>query len=312
MNPHALPSQAATPVLGRLDTNAAGTVFQCLPLKDLISARAAQFNCAQTRDAIKATVLDPNSVAGKEIRAYVERHPGASELTRNASQLRAICELVVSRNDEITVDLLRDTGLPEALASDLNRRLQICGPEWTIANRLAAYPSMEAWIKTALERETPAAANEDLLTLRILQTFGYNVALPWQYDLGTRHVLLCADIYSRNYHINDLIHLAIHRDEESNPRRLIARNVCEAIISAQHKENGELWPNWVKVEDEWQVREDPSSNAIRTPHAGWSVGATPDTMRWLLNMDMAGAIIHDKTETNRRLIAKEIAQLRHH
>lgn len=212
-------------------------------LRDVVGARMSAPHCVQLRDLAIQSALNPEGALYREIGSIV-RHASSTRNAPSARQLAAQCKLAVSSNDEVTLDLLRDTGLPLAIAEDLIRRLAAEGPGFEIGTTMHQTPTLDRWALSVLARTQPVTVTSDVLTLRILQAFAQDVAIPCVFVEGSKHVRfsLCSE---GDQPVRSLIDLAVAIDTASHRQREVCRNAYEAICVTHHGTGDDrLWPQW--------------------------------------------------------------------
>jgi hypothetical protein len=221
----------------------AGLITPQSTLHDVVSARMSAPHCMQLRDLAIQSALNPEGALYREISGIVQHAPDMSNAP-TASQLAAQCKLAVSSNNEVTLDLLRDTGLPLAIAEDLIRRLAAEGPGFDIGTVMQDTPTLDRWALSVLDRTQPATVTSDVLTLRILQAFAQDVAIPCVFVEGSQQVRfsLCSE---GDQPVRSLIDLAVAIETTGHQQREVCRNAYEAMCVTHHcTGEDQLWPQW--------------------------------------------------------------------
>ena len=263
-------------------------IYRALSWSDVVGIRALDPKCNPTKETMTAAAVHPDSVFGQEIETRIGKTV-TGEPTRRAEQAAALRRLAVLEDHEVTLDLLRDAGLPTELAVDLLRRLLPRPTGWTLFERISLMPNLNYWAQMVLEREEETHVADDILTLRILQLFGHDVAVPWSFDMTNKW----AYFYSTQNDAYDSLGRVIDIATLDRPSCYAMRDTCrkayQALVYCHHGEGGQIWPHWEVRRGVWEIHPDPRERTfvdnIVSSHA-----VTCDTERWLRDVTIVGAL----------------------
>lgn len=265
------------------------SVNHSLPWREIVSLRTLNPKCDLTKAAVTLAAEHPESVFGAEIETFIGKTViGTPAL--NLQQAMALRRLAVLEDHEVTLDALRDTGLPLDLAIDLAQRLNARPAGWTIFERITHTPTLEEWSRSVLLREPGVQVADDVLTLRILQTFGHDVSVPWSFDATNKRV----SFYSSNHagSTSCLAHLLDFATLD-HPSGCTVRDVCrkgyQALAHAHSGAGDQVWPHWKARGDGWEIYPDPR-NESAIDEVVFASSVTCDTERWLRNVTRAGCL----------------------
>ncbi|AKM31245.1 hypothetical protein AB870_15600 [Pandoraea faecigallinarum] len=274
------PQHPSTPVLE--------PVYRSLCWVDVVNIRALNPKCNPTKEAMARAALHPDSVFGREVETYIGRTT-TGEPARNAQQAAALRRLSTLEDHEVTIDALRDTGLPEALAVDVVRRLLPRATGWTIFERIAGTPTLDIWAQSVLTREGEAHVADDILTLRILQTFGHGIAVPWSFDTVNKRVSFYSAVADRNGSLGRMLDIATLDRPACYAMRDACRKAYQALAYCHYGAGGQIWPHWEATRDIWQIHPDPREGAVIDDIVS-HCAVTCDTERWLRDVTTVGAL----------------------
>ncbi|AJE98911.1 hypothetical protein [Pandoraea apista] len=280
---HVGPS-AASP----LNTAALEPTYRSLNWSDVVQIRALNPKCNPTKAAVALAATHPDSVFGREIERYIGKTP-IGDPARGAQQRQALRQLAVLENHEVTVDLLRNTGLPDGIALDLLQRLLARPMEWTIFERLVLTPNLNAWARSVLERNEAVHVADDVLTLRILQAFGHDVAVPWSFDVTNKWVYFYSASTSDMGSLKGLLDMAITDRPDDDCVRDACRSAYQALAHTHYRTHEQIWPHWEVRNGLWEIYPDPRGarflDDIVSHHP-----VTCETERWLRNVTPVGCL----------------------
>ncbi|VVD75532.1 hypothetical protein [Pandoraea terrigena] len=277
---------------GRLSTPAPAPNYRTLCWSDVVQIRALNPKCNPTKAAITLAAEHPDSVFGREIDPYVGK-TAVGEPARNAQQQLALRRLAVLEDHEVTIDSLRDAGLPATIALDLVQRLIARPTGWSIFERLVTTPNLNDWARSVLERHDPVHVADDVLTLRILQAFGHDVAVPWTFDITNKWVYFYSVSSGDMGCLTRLLNTATCDRPDDSARRETCRKAYQALAYTHYGADGQLWPHWEARDDVWEIHPDPRGETFRDDIVSENA-VTCETERWLRNvtpvgfMDVAG------------------------
>lgn len=263
-------------------------IYRALSWSDVVGIRALNPKCNPTKATMTAAAVHPDSVFGREIETRIGKTV-TGEPTRNAEQATALRRLAVLEDHEVTLDLMRDTGLPTELAVDLLRRLLSRPTGWTLFERLSLMPNLHYWAQAVLTREEETHVADDILTLRILQLYGHDVAVPWSFDMTNKWVFFYSAAREANDSLGRLIDFATLDRPNCYAMRDTCRKAYQALAYCHHGEGGQIWPHWEVGRGMWEIHPDPREGTfiddIVSSHA-----VTCDTERWLRDVTLVGAL----------------------
>lgn len=265
----------------------AGLITPQSTLLDVVVARMSAPHCMQLRNLAIASALNPEGALHREISSIVGHIPHMSNAA-DTRQLAAQCKLAVSSNNEITLDLLRDAGLPLAIAEDLIRRLMAEGPGFEIGTAMHQTPTLDLWALSVLERTQPTTVTADVLTLRILQAFSQDVAIPCVFVEASQRVRFSLSSEG-DQPVKSLIDLAVAIETTGHRQREICRNAYEAICVTHHRTSeNQLWPQWKQCDDFCWTNGFANADG---PRSDFYLDAIidPDTAQWIRRIDPVGA-----------------------
>lgn len=281
-------SHAGSGTSARLSTEALEPIYRSLSWSDVVQIRALHPKCNPTKEAVALAATHPESVFGREIEPYIGKTPIGAP-ARDAQQRLALRRLAVLEDHEVTVDLLRDVGLPDALAVDLLQRLLARPTGWTIFERLVLTPNLNAWARAVLERDESVHVADDVLTLRILQAFGHDVAVPWSFDVTNKWVYFYSAGTSDTASLRELLDIATMERPDDDCMHDACRRAYQALAHAHHGTTGQVWPHWEVRNGLWEISPDPRGatfhDDIVSHHA-----VTCETERWLRNVTLVGCL----------------------
>lgn len=280
-NCHVAPGTAA-----HLNALALEPIYRSLSWSDVVQIRALNPKCNPTKEAVALAAEHPDSVFGREIEPYIGKTP-IGEFARDAQQRLALRRLAVLENHEVTVDLLRDAGLPEAIAVDLLQRLLARPTQWTIFERLVLTPNLNAWARSVLERDETVHVADDVLTLRILQAFGHDVAVPWSFDVTNKWVYFYSASTSETGSLRELLEMATVDRTDDDCVRDACRRAYQALAHTHHGTTGQVWPHWEVRNGLWEISPDPRGATFRDDIVSHHP-VTCETERWLRNVTLIG------------------------
>lgn len=286
MNVH---DQCAGPgPMGSLNSPIREPIYRSMSWGDMVHLRSLNPKCNPTKAAFTLAAAHPDSVFGQEVESRIGKTT-TGEPTRNADQAIALRRLAVLEDHEVTIDALRDTGLPEDLAIDLVRRLLPRPTGWSIFERMSATPNLNAWARSVMTREAEVHVADDILTLRILQTFGHDVTVPWALDTTNRWLFFYSTTAYEPESLGQLLDIATL----DRPNCYAMRNACrkgyQALAYCHYGAGGQIWPHWEVYGGRWQVHPDPRTG-LNTGDIVSTNGITCDTERWLRDVTMVGGL----------------------
>jgi hypothetical protein len=263
--------------------------YRALHWRDVITLRQLPAEMADLKLGALQAAADPTSQCARQIHACVGQYPEIFP-TRDDRQLAALRTLAICTNPEVTLDLLRDTGLPAIIATDLIARLATRASDFTIFERLAQAPDLDRWAKTVLDRNQAHDIEDDVLTLRILQTFAHDVAVPFTQDVDDGQVHFHASGPNEMPNLAKMLEIAIDSDYQGEPSRPICRNAYEAIVRA-HVDlgNDRLWPHWHGAGDMWKPHPNPNATFFALNIAA-ECYVDYETESWLKDITPAGRL----------------------
>jgi hypothetical protein len=282
--PHGGPSAAAHRSAPEL-----ATIYRSLGWSDVVEIRALNPKCNPTKEAVTLAARHPDSVFGREIESYVGKTT-IGEPARNEQQRLALRHLSVMEDHEMTMDLLRDTGLPDALAVDLLQRLIARPTGWTVFERLVTTPNLNAWAASVLERMEPVHVADDVLTLRILQAFGHDVAVPWSFDVTNKWVYFYSATTRDPGSLRQLLDLATQDRPGDECTRDACRKAYQALAHTHYGAGGQVWPHWEVRNDIWEMYPDPRGATFFRDDIVSHNAITCETERWLRNVTLVGFV----------------------
>lgn len=272
-----------------LSTPALEPLYRSLCWSDVVQIRALNPKCNPTKEAVTLASGHPDSVFGREIDPYVGKTP-IGEPARNAQQRLSLRHLAVLEDHEVTVDLLRDAGLPDVIAVDLLHRLLARPTGFTLFERIVSTPNLNAWAQAVLERMEPVHVADDVLTLRILQTFGHDVAVPWSFDVTNKWVYF----YSATTRDTSGLRLLLDTATQDRPDDDCARDACrkayQALAHAHYGAGGQVWPHWEVRDNTWEIYPAPRGGTFFRDDIVSHNGITCETERWLRNVTLVGCL----------------------
>ncbi|QBC30713.1 hypothetical protein [Pandoraea sp. XY-2] len=277
---------AGTVATAHLSTPALAPIYRTLCWSDVIQIRALNPKCNPTKEAITVAAEHPDCVFGREVAPYVGK-TAIGEPARNAQQQMALRRLAVLEDHEVTIDLLRDTGLPSAIASDLVQRLCARPMGWSLFERLVITPTLNDWARSVLERHEPVHVADDVLTLRILQAFGHDVAVPWTFDVTNKWVYFYSVSPGDTGCLTRLLNTATRDRPDDSVRREACRKAYQALAYTHYGADGQLWPHWEVRGDIWEIYPDPRSETFHDDIVSDNA-VTCETERWLRNVTPVG------------------------
>jgi hypothetical protein len=282
-NRHPLPTRAA-----HSHTPETATAYRRLCWGHVIDLRRSRPACAQTRFAVMLAAVHPASVFGHEIEHAIGRTV-TGQLARDPRQIAALRRLAVIANHEVTVDALRDTGLPSEIAIDLVRRLAARPPGWDVFERITSLPVLDLWAASVLERSEAPHVADDVLTLRVLQAFGHDVAVPWSFDVTNKWVRFYSAGPDEGRYLAHLLDIAMQERPNCPALRDICRAAYQAIARTHHGAEGQVWPHWEVRGDRWEIYPDPR-NGVLSHDIVAHQAVTCETERWLRSVTPVGAL----------------------
>lgn len=281
-------SHVAAGAQAHLGTTALAPIYRSLSWSDVVQIRALNPKCNPTKAAVTLAAAHPDSVFGREIEAYVGKTP-IGESARNAQQHLTLRHLAVLEDHEVTVDLLRDAGLPNAIAVDLVHRLIALPTGWSIFERLVLTPNLNAWARSVLERDEAVHVADDVLTLRILQAFGHDVAVPWSFDVTNKWVHFYSASTSETGSLRQLLDMATMDRLDDDCIRDACRRAYQALAHTHHGAGGQVWPHWEVRNGLWEIYPDPRGATFRDDIVSHNA-VTCETERWLRNVTVVGCV----------------------
>lgn len=282
-NHHVGPSAGA-----QLSAPALAPIYRSLCWSDVVQIRALDPKCNPTKAAITLAAEHPESVFGPEIDTYVGKTV-IGEPARDAQQRLALRRLAVLEDHEVTVDLLRDAGLPDAIALDLVHRLVARPTGWSLYERIVTTPNLNAWARSVLEREDDVHVADDILTLRVLQAFGHDIAVPWSLDLTNKWVYFYNVSSSDTRSLTQLLNIATMDRPDCSALRESCRKAYQAVAYTHFGAGGQLWPHWEVRDDLWEIYPDPRGDTFRDDIVSDNA-ITCETERWLRNVTPVGFV----------------------
>lgn len=274
---------------GHLRMPAPDSLYRSLAWGDIVRLRAIHPKCNPTKAATARAAEHPESVFGAEIETFIGKTVIGAP-TRSAHQAMALRRLAVLEDHEVTIDALRDTGLPLDLAIDLVHRLIARPTGWTLFERITHTPNLDAWARSVVLREPEIHVADDVLTLRILQTFGHDVSVPWSFDTTNKWVCF----YSGNHEGDDsglarLLDIATLDRPSCYAMRDACRKAYQALAHAHYGAGGQVWPHWEVRGDVWEIYPDPRGE-VTVDDIVFTSGVTCDTERWLRDVTPVGCL----------------------
>ncbi|VVE71336.1 hypothetical protein PAN31117_04013 [Pandoraea anapnoica] len=280
--------RAELSMAGHLSSPVLEQTYRALSWLEIVNIRTLNPKCNSAKEALALAAAHPDSVFGREVETYIGKTTIGTP-ARNAEQAIALRRLAVLEDHEVTIDALRDTGLPEALAVDLVKRLLPRPIGCTLFERMAATPNLNAWARAVLTRDAPVHVADDILTLRILQTFGHDVAVPWSLDTTNRWVYFYSAASQDPEGIGQLLDIATHDRPVCLETREVCRKAYQALAYCHHGADGQIWPHWEIRREAWEIRPDPREGYVDDDVVS-SNGITCDTERWLRNVTLLGGL----------------------
>ncbi|VVE76784.1 hypothetical protein [Pandoraea sputorum] len=281
-------SHAASGTSAHLSTEALEPFYRSLSWSDVVQIRALDPKCNPTKEAVTLAARHPHSVFGREIEPYVGKTP-IGVPARNAQQRLALRHLAVLEDHEVTMDLLRDVGLPEAIAVDLLQRLLARPTGWTIFERLTLTPNLNAWAGAVLARDEAVHVADDVLTLRILQAFGHDVAVPWSFDITNKWVYFYSAGTSDTANLKELLDIATMERPDDDCMHDACRRAYQALAHSHHGNARQVWPHWEVRDGLWEIYPDPRGATFRDDIVS-NNAVTCETERWLRNVTSLGCL----------------------
>lgn len=290
---HRAPSAPPTPSTSSAQTGHPSPpvlepLYRALSWTDVVSIRARNPKCNLTKAAVMRAAEHPDSTFGREIEACIGKTV-VGEPARTAQQAIALRRLAVLEDHEVTLDALRDTGLPTDLAVDLLRRLLPRPTGWTLYERIASTPNLETWAQSVLAREPPTHVADDILTLRILQAFGHDIAVPWSFDTTNKWVYFYSAGADPTSVLSRMIDIATLDRPGCYTTRDACRKAYQAIAYCHYGAGGQIWPHWEATHDVWQIHPDPREHGIVDDILSHNA-VTCDTERWLRDVTVVGVL----------------------
>lgn len=266
-------------------------VYRAMSWRDLIRIRTLNPKCNVTKAVITRAAEHPDSALAQELAPYIgTTFTGAP--SRTLQQIKALQRVAVLENHEVTIDALRDTGLPLEIAVDLMCRLLAHPSAWSIADRLMATPTLDKWAHTVMHRSSEAGEThvaDDILTLRVLQTFGHDVATPWSFDLANKWVYFYNATPGDTHNLTRLLDIATIDRTDNIRLRHVCRKAYQAIAHTHFGVDGLLWPHWATNGNLWEIQ--PSSHdGVRHGFIVSHHGVTCETERWLRSVTPTGCL----------------------
>ncbi|VVE29527.1 hypothetical protein [Pandoraea anhela] len=286
MNVDHQPAAGAQPL--NLSTPVLEPIYRSLCWVDVVNIRALNPKCNPTKAAMAAAAVHPDSVFGREVERYIGKTT-VGQPARNAEQATALRRLSVLEDHEITLDALRDTGLPTDLAVDLLRRLIPRPTGWTIFERLAGTPTLDTWAHSVLTRDENVHVADDIVTLRILQTFGHDIAVPWSLDTTNKWVYFYSAAGDANSHLARVLDIATLDRPNCYAMRDACRKAYQALAYCHYGAGGQIWPHWEATRDIWQIHPDQREGIVIDDIVSHNA-ITCDTERWLRNVTTVGCL----------------------
>ncbi|WP_449413612.1 hypothetical protein [Pandoraea soli] len=275
-----------TGATAHLSTPALAPIYRTLCWSDVVQIRALNPKCNPTKEAITVAAEHPDCVFGREIEPYMGK-TAIGEPARNAQQQMALRRLAVLEDHEVTLDSLRDAGLPTAIAVDLVQRLSARPMGWSLFERLVITPTLNDWARSVLERHEPVHVADDVLTLRILQAFGHDVAVPWSFDVTNKWVYFYSVSSGDTGCLTRLLNTATRDRPDDSVRREACRKAYQALAYTHYGADGQLWPHWEVRGDLWEIYPDPRGETFRDDIVSENA-ITCETERWLRNVTPVG------------------------
>lgn len=264
------------------------SLCRALSWVDVVDIRALNPKCNPTKAVVTRAAEHPDSTFGREIESCMGKTV-VGEPTRTAEQAIALRRLAVQEDHEVTLDALRDTGLPTDIAVDLLRRLLPRPTGWTIFERIAATPNLETWAQSVFARDPGTHVADDILTLRILQAFGHDIAVPWSFDTTNKWVYFYSADADSTSALSRIINIATLDRPSCYAARDACRKAYQAIAYCHHGAGGQIWPHWEATHDVWQIHPDPREFGIVDDIVSHNA-ITCDTERWLRDVTVVGVL----------------------
>ncbi|WP_353193232.1 hypothetical protein [Pandoraea pnomenusa] len=267
-------------------------VYRAMSWRDLIRIRTLSPKCNVTKAVITRAAEHPESALAQELAPYIGKTLTGAP-SRTPQQIMALQRVAVLENHEVTIDALRDTGLPLEIAVDLMCRLLAHPSAWSIADRLMATPTLDKWAHTVMHRSSDAGEThvaDDILTLRVLQAFGHDVATPWSFDLTNKWVYFYNATPGDTHNLTRLLDIATIDRTDDLRLRHVCRKAYQAIAHTHLGVGDSLWPHWARNGNLWEIQ--PTSHG-GTRH-GFIVahhGVTCETERWLRSVTPTGCLL---------------------
>ncbi len=290
---HRTPSAPPTPStssaqVGHPSTPVLEPLYRSLSWTDVVNIRALNPKCNPTKAAVMRAAEHPDSTFGREIEACIGKTV-VGEPARTAEQVIALRRLAVLEDHEVTLDALRDTGLPTDLAVDLLRRLLPRPTGWTLYERIAGTPNLETWAQSVFARDPETHVADDILTLRILQAFGHDIAVPWSFDTTNKWVYFYSAGADPTSVLSRMIDIATLDRPGCYATRDVCRKAYQAIAYCHYGAGGQIWPHWEATHDVWQIHPDPRELGIVDDILSHNA-VTCDTERWLRDVTVVGVL----------------------
>lgn len=273
---------------GHAPTPASDAIYRPLRWSDVVHVRSIDPKCNLKKAALTLAAMHPNSLFGHEVETYIGKTTAGAP-ARSAAQAIALRRLAVLEDHEVSIDALRDTGLPEELAVDIVRRLLPRPTGWTIFERISSTPNLDAWARSVITREQDVHVAEDVLTLRILQAFGHDVAVPWSFDTTNKWVFFHSVASPNPEGLTKLLDIATLDRPPCYAMREACRKGYQALAYCHYGERGRIWPHWEVHEGSWAIHPDPR-NVLLGDNVVSNNGVTCDTERWLRDVTMVGSL----------------------
>lgn len=263
-------------------------LYRALSWADVVNTRSLNPKCNPTKAAVMRAAEHPDSTFGREIEACIGKTV-VGEPARTAEQVIALRRLAVLEDHEVTLDALRDTGLPTDIAIDLLRRLLVRPTGWTLFERIAHTPTLETWAQSVISRAPGTHVADDILTLRILQTFGHDIAVPWSFDTTNKWVYFYSAGADPTSALSRMIDIATLDRPPCYATRDVCRKAYQAIAYCHYGAGGQIWPHWEATHDIWQIHPDPRELGIVDDILSHNA-ITCDTERWLRDVTVVGVL----------------------
>ncbi|AJP56477.1 hypothetical protein UC34_04600 [Pandoraea vervacti] len=297
---------------GRSSASVLEPVYRALGWMDVVNIRALNPKCNPTKAAMAAAAVHPDSTFGREIETYIGKTTAGGP-ARTAEQAIAIRRLAILEDHEVTIDALRDTGLPTDIAVDLLRRLIPRPTGWTLFERIASTPTLTLWAQSVLARQearaemaeragstgitgtigatetTETHVADDILTLRILQAFGHDIAVPWSFDTTNKRVYFFSAGADASGSLGRLLDIATLDRPWCHATREACRKAYQALAYCHYGAGRQIWPHWEATHDIWQIHPDPRDATVVDDIVSHNA-ITCDTERWLRNVTLLGAL----------------------